>query len=48
MKKLILILVILFTVASCTPDAIETNKVDNNKVVSDIDKGDVRPPGSQH
>jgi hypothetical protein len=42
MKKLILILVVLFTVASCTPDAVETNKV-----VSEIDKGDVRPPGSQ-
>jgi hypothetical protein len=46
MKKLILILVVLFTVASCTPDAVETKKPVAQ--ADDIDKGDVRPPGSQH
>jgi hypothetical protein len=43
MKKLILVFVILVAVSSCTPDPVESN----TKPVA-IDKGDVRPPGSQH
>jgi hypothetical protein len=43
MKNLLLILVVLFTVVSCSTDAIPTEK----QAVA-IDKGDVRPPGSQH
>jgi hypothetical protein len=43
MKKLILLFVILVSVSACTPDPVQTD------VKSDvIDKGDVRPPGSQN
>jgi hypothetical protein len=49
MKKLILIFVILVSVSACSPEPIETKDTHSGTegAQTDIDKGDVRPPGSQ-